>query len=54
MNSKFRITCQFILAWMFAAIACGQGVRSSGVIGRMDNVEIVVFRESDLTTRGQL
>ena len=54
MNSKFRITCQLVLAWMLAAIACSQGVRSSGVIGRMDNVEIVVFREADLTTRGQL
>lgn len=31
-----------------------QGERSSGVIGRMDNVEIRVFREDDLTTRGQL
>lgn len=29
-------------------------VRSSGVIARMDNVEIRVFREDDLTTRGQL
>lgn len=28
--------------------------RSSGVISRMDNVEIRVFREDDLTTRGQL
>lgn len=44
------------------AILCGlapvnllaQGERSSGVIGRMDNVEIRVFREDDLTTRGQL
>ena len=34
--------------------ACGQGERSSGVIGRMDNVEIRVFREDELTTRGQL
>jgi len=31
-----------------------QGERSSGVIGRMDNVEIRVFRQDDLTTRGQL
>lgn len=30
------------------------GERSSGVIGYMDNVEIRVFREDDLTTRGQL
>jgi protein involved in polysaccharide export with SLBB domain len=32
----------------------GQSGRSSGVISRMDNVEIRVFREEDLTTRGQL
>ena len=31
-----------------------QGERSSGVISRMDNVEIRVFREDELTTRGQL
>lgn len=34
--------------------ASAQGERSSGVIGRMDNVEIRVFREDELTTRGQL
>jgi polysaccharide export outer membrane protein len=28
--------------------------RSSGMIGRLDNVEIRVFREDDLTTSGQL
>lgn len=31
-----------------------QGERGSGVIGRMDHVEIRVFRENELTTRGQL
>jgi protein involved in polysaccharide export with SLBB domain len=31
-----------------------EGDRSSGVIGYMDNVEVRVFREDDLTTRGQL
>jgi protein involved in polysaccharide export with SLBB domain len=31
-----------------------QGERSSGVIGRMDHVEIRVFREDELTTRSQL
>lgn len=30
------------------------GERSSGVIGHMDNVEIRVFREEELTARGQL
>ncbi|MGC4014561.1 MAG: polysaccharide biosynthesis/export family protein [Luteolibacter sp.] len=28
--------------------------KSSGVIGRLDTVEITVFREDDLATRGQL
>lgn len=35
-------------------LAAAQGERSSGVIGSMDNVEIRVFREDELTTRGQL
>lgn len=35
-------------------LAIAEGERSSGVIGRMDNVEIRVFREDELTTRGQL
>ncbi len=39
---------------LLPGIADAQGQRSSGVIGRMDNVEIRVFREDDLTTRGQL
>lgn len=34
--------------------SAAEGDRSSGVIGYMDNVEIRVFREDDLTTRGQL
>ncbi|MBK1882381.1 polysaccharide export protein [Luteolibacter pohnpeiensis] len=40
------------LVWN-AAMADDQG-GSSGVIGRLDTVEIRVFREDDLTTRGQL
>lgn len=51
----------FLLIALFAALlpldasAQGaQGERSSGVIGRMDHVEIRVFREDELTTRGQL
>lgn len=48
-----------MLAAFAAALAplpsrCAEGDRSSGVIGHMDNVEIRVFREDDLTTRGQL
>lgn len=40
-------------AWMPAA-SRAEGERSSGVIGRLDNVGIRVFREDDLTTSGQL
>lgn len=55
MNSKFQALIHLLLAGMMTMIACGQTAgRSSGVIGRMDNVEIRVFREDDLTTRGQL
>jgi len=55
MNLKFLTLLHLLLAGMMAVIACGQTtVRSSGVIGRMDNVEIRVFREDELTTRGQL
>jgi protein involved in polysaccharide export with SLBB domain len=55
----FRLT--FLLIALFAGLlpmdasAQGaQGERSSGVISRMDHVEIRVFREDELTTRGQL
>ncbi len=56
MNMNFNFTA------MLLALLCGilplsvvaEGERSSGVIGRMDNVEIRVFREDDLTTQGQL
>jgi protein involved in polysaccharide export with SLBB domain len=46
----------FVVGWlpMQATAQGAQGGRSSGVISRMDNVEIRVFREEDLTTRGQL
>ncbi len=37
-----------------AVVATAQESRSSGVIGNLDNVEIRVFREDELTTRGQL
>lgn len=46
-----------VLAIAGGCMPCGlsaQETRSSGVIGRMDNVEIMVFREDELTTRGQL
>lgn len=46
----------FLLIALIAGImpVLAEGERSSGVIGRMDNVEIRVFREDELTTRGQL
>ena len=43
-----------VLSALLPLAAAAQGGLSSGVIGRMDNVEIRVFREADLTTRGQL
>jgi polysaccharide export outer membrane protein len=42
------------LSPMPASAQGAQGERSSGVIGRMDHIEIRVFREEELTTRGQL
>jgi polysaccharide export outer membrane protein len=58
MNRTIR-KFMLMLAAFAAALAplpsrCAEGDRSSGVIGHMDNVEIRVFREDDLTTRGQL
>jgi protein involved in polysaccharide export with SLBB domain len=41
------------LAWM-PRVSAAEGERSSGVISRMDNVEVRVFREDELTTRSQL
>lgn len=43
-----------ILALVGAVRAQSAGARSSGVIGKLDSVEIRVFREDDLTTTGQL
>lgn len=54
MNFKFSIHFIVLLAECLALPVSAAGERSSGVIGRMDNVEIRVFREDDLTTRGQL
>ncbi|MES2441094.1 MAG: polysaccharide biosynthesis/export family protein [Verrucomicrobiota bacterium] len=54
MNLKFIITLVAMLGAVMSLSASAQGERSSGVIGRMDNVEIRVFREDDLATRGQL
>jgi len=54
MNLKFLAIFTALLGGWMPLLASAQGVRSSGVIGRMDNVEIRVFREDDLTTRGQL
>ena len=54
MNLKFLSLIALLLGSLLPGISTAQGERSSGVIGRMDNVEIRVFREDDLTTRGQL
>lgn len=58
MNGVFRKFVTLALAALMAGLAlpssAAEGDRSSGVIGHMDNVEIRVFREDDLTTRGQL
>ncbi|RYD41806.1 MAG: hypothetical protein EOP85_12120, partial [Verrucomicrobiaceae bacterium] len=52
MNRSFIIILVTLLG-MFMPVKA-QGERSSGIIGRMDNVEIRVFREDELTTSGQL
>lgn len=54
MNSKFPAVFAVLLGFFAPMLASAQGERSSGVIGRMDHVEIRVFREDELTTRGQL
>lgn len=54
MNFRLIATFALLLGTMAPMLSPAQGVRSSGVIGRMDNVEIRVFREDELTTRGQL
>lgn len=55
MNKKSFFILLVALFQLFSLRAFAQqGERSSGVIGRMDNVEIRVFREDELTTRGQL
>jgi protein involved in polysaccharide export with SLBB domain len=54
------MTFRNFIAWLLFACIClpltssAEGERSSGVISSRDNVEIRVFREDDLTTRGQL
>lgn len=54
------MTFRNFIAWLLFACICvpltfsAEGEPSSGVIATRDNVEIRVFREDDLTTRGQL
>lgn len=54
------MTFRNFIAWLLYACIClpltfsAEGEPSSGVISSRDNVEIRVFREDDLTTRGQL
>lgn len=52
--SRLLIVALALLVSCFPSRVSAEGERSSGVIGRMDNVEIRVFREDELTTRGQL
>jgi len=56
MNVKlFLILCS--LLGLLMALASGQApavARASGIIGKLDTVEIRVFREDELTTTGQL
>jgi protein involved in polysaccharide export with SLBB domain len=54
MPAKSIFLLHLLLAGPLTLSACGRGERSSGTIARMDNVEIRVFREDELTTRGQL
>jgi protein involved in polysaccharide export with SLBB domain len=54
MNFKSLISIIVLLLGSLPGVQAAEGERSSGVIGRMDNVEIRVFREDELTTRGQL
>lgn len=51
---KLFIMALALLGSLIPVRTSAEGERSSGVIGRMDNVEIRVFREDELTTRGQL
>ncbi len=58
MNFIFKRIAALLTACLMTGVAlpagAAEGDRSSGVIGYMDNVEVRVFREDDLTTRGQL
>ncbi len=54
MDFKFSAIFSALLGALWGLPTWVEGEPSSGVIGRMDNVEIRVFREEDLTTRGQL
>jgi len=53
MNLKFIFAACAVLCSPLSAQSPGAG-RSSGIIGKLDTVEIRVFREDDLTTAGQL
>ncbi|BCX47075.1 sugar ABC transporter substrate-binding protein [Haloferula helveola] len=54
MNLRPLLLILTVLAGLAYPAAMGQGERASGSIGSRDSVEITVFREDDLTTRGQL
>lgn len=56
MNVKiFFIICAFMGVMMaFSSAQSPAGGRAAGIIGKLDTVEIRVFREDELTTAGQL
>lgn len=55
MNVKIILTLCVLLGLLAPLLpAQTETKRSAGVIGRLDNVEIRVFREDELTTAGQL
>jgi protein involved in polysaccharide export with SLBB domain len=53
-NRSLLYTLLAVLGGWMPLLSAAEIERSSGVIGRMDNVEIRVFREDELATRGQL
>jgi protein involved in polysaccharide export with SLBB domain len=48
------ILIHLVAALMALPAIAQEGAKASGVIGHLDTVEVTVFREDDLTTRGQL
>lgn len=53
MNSLLLKCCLAVLA-LLPTLPAQEAGKSSGIIGRLDTIEITVFREDELATRGQL